>query len=91
MVVNIVDASNLERNLFLTLQFMELGVPMILVLNMIDDARDKGIKIDTERLSKLFGTRVLCTIGNKSEGIDELKKAIVEVVREKDKHLSKKS
>ncbi|MCK4983672.1 MAG: ferrous iron transport protein B [Victivallaceae bacterium] len=90
VVVNIVDASNLERNLFLTLQFMELGVPMILVLNMIDNASDKGIKIDTERLGRLFGTRVVCTVGNRSEGINELKKIIGEVVREKDKHLSEK-
>ena len=51
VVVNVVDASNLERNLFLTLQFMELDVPMVIVLNMIDNARDKGIKIDTERLA----------------------------------------
>jgi ferrous iron transport protein B len=90
VVVNIVDASNLERNLFLTLQFMELGVPMILVLNMIDNAKDKGIEIDIERLSKLFGTRVVCTVGNKSDGIDELKKVIGEVVQEKEKHSSKK-
>ena len=86
VVVNIVDASNIERNLFLTLQFMELGVPMILVLNMIDNARDNGIEIDTERLGKLFGTRVVCTVGNKSEGINELKKVIAEVVQEKEKY-----
>lgn len=54
VVVNIVDASNLERNLFLTVQFMELGVPMILVLNMIDNARSKGIEIDIKRLEKLL-------------------------------------
>jgi ferrous iron transport protein B len=90
VVVNVVDASNLERNLFLTVQFMELGVPMIVVLNMIDNARDKGIEIDTERLGKLFGTKIVCTVGNKSEGINELKKVIGEVVREKEKHLSKK-
>jgi len=90
VVVNIVDASNLERNLFLTLQFMELGVPMILVLNMIDNAKDKGIEIDTKRLGKLFGTRVVCTVGNKSDGINELKKVIGEVTQEKEKHSSKK-
>jgi len=90
VVVNIVDASNLERNLFLTVQFMELGVPMILVLNMIDNARDKGIEINIDRLEKLFGTRVVCTVGNKSEGINELKKVIGEVVLEKEKHSSKK-
>ncbi len=90
VVVNIVDASNLERNLFLTLQFMELGIPLILVLNMIDNARDKGIEIDIERLSKLFGTRVVCTVGSKSEGIDELKKVIGEVVQAKEKHQPRK-
>jgi len=90
VVVNVVDASNLERNLFLTVQFMELGVPMILVLNMIDNARDKGIEINIDRLEKLFGTRVVCTVGNKSEGINELKKVIGEVVLEKEKHTSKK-
>lgn len=90
VVVNVIDASNLERNLFLTLQFMELGVPMILVLNMIDNARSKGIKIDIERLCKLFGIRIVCTVGNKSDGINELKKVIGEVVLEKEKHLSKK-
>ncbi|MDD5727362.1 MAG: ferrous iron transport protein B [Victivallales bacterium] len=81
VVVNIVDASNLERNLFLTLQFMELGAPMILVLNMIDNARDKGTEIDTGRLEELFGIRVVTTVGNKSKGIEELKKVIAEVVR----------
>jgi len=90
VVVNIVDASNLERNLFLTVQFMELGIPMILVLNMIDNARDKGIEIDTKRLEELFGTRIVCTVGNKKNGIDELKKVIGEVVPEKERHLSGK-
>ena len=78
VVVNIVDASNLERNLFLTLQFLELGVPMILVLNMIDNALDKGIKIDTDRLEKLIGAKVICTVGSKGDGIDALKDAIIE-------------
>ena len=90
VVVNIVDASNLERNLFLTVQFMELGVPMILVLNMIDNARDRGIEINTELLGKLFNTRVICTVGNRSDGIKELKKAIAEVVEEKEKHYPRK-
>ena len=90
VVVNIVDASNLERNLFLTVQFMELGVPMILVLNMIDNAKSKGIEINIKRLERLFGTRVVCTVGNKSDGINELKKVIGEVLLEKEKHSSKK-
>ena len=90
LVVDVIDASNLERNLFLTLQFMELGVPLILVLNMIDNARDRGIAIDAERLGRLFGARVVCTVGNRSEGINELKKVIGEVLREKECHPANK-
>jgi ferrous iron transport protein B len=57
-VINIVDASNLERNLYLTLQFMEMGVPIIVALNMIDVARKRGISIDTEKLAQLLGAYV---------------------------------
>ena len=51
MVVNIVDASSLERNLYLTVQFMEMGVPVCLALNMMDVAKTRGIKIDIDKLS----------------------------------------
>ncbi|MDD5699159.1 MAG: ferrous iron transport protein B [Victivallaceae bacterium] len=90
VVVNIIDASNLERNLFLTLQFMELGVPMVLVLNMIDNARDNGIEIDTARLSRLFGAPVVCTVGSKGQGIAELKKVIAGLVQSGRKSVPKK-
>ena len=52
VVINIVDASNLERNLYLTCQLMELGVPLVIALNMIDVAKDRGIEIKTEILEK---------------------------------------
>ncbi len=81
IVIDIVDASNLERNLYLTVQLAELGVPIIVVLNMMDIARSRGMKIDTDRLSQLLGLPTVQTIGNKKEGIDQLKKKILEVVQ----------
>ena len=59
VVVDVVDASNLERNLYLTVQFMELQAPLLVVLNMSDVARDRGISIDAPRLSRLLGVPVL--------------------------------
>ncbi|HOX38637.1 MAG TPA: ferrous iron transport protein B [Candidatus Brocadiia bacterium] len=72
VVVDIVDASNLERNLYLTTQFMELEAPLVLALNMSDVAARKGYCIDCEKLASLLGTRVVRTVGNKAEGMDAL-------------------
>jgi ferrous iron transport protein B len=77
VVVNVVDASNLERNLYLTVQLLELGVPLILALNVIDMARARGIRIDQGKLSALLGQApVVETVGNKNQGIDRLLEAI---------------
>ncbi|MBI9085302.1 MAG: ferrous iron transport protein B [Desulfobacterales bacterium] len=72
LVVNIVDASNLERNLYLTLQFMEMGVPVCIALNMMDVAENRGIAIDTERLSELLGVPVIPTVARTGRGKDAL-------------------
>jgi len=72
IVINIIDASNLERSLFLALQIRELGRPALFVLNMADMAEAKGIKIDEKRLSALLGLPVVFTIGNKNRGTDIL-------------------
>lgn len=77
VIVNVLDASNLERNLYLTTQLMELDRPMVFVLNMMDDARDRGLEIDLAALSKLLGGPVVPTVGNHEEGIADLKEAIV--------------
>ena len=53
VVINIVDASNLERNLYLSLQFMEIGIPLCIALNMVDVAEKRGIRIDIDRLSRI--------------------------------------
>ncbi|MDI7260065.1 MAG: ferrous iron transport protein B [Thermodesulfobacteriota bacterium] len=77
-VVVIVDASNLERNLYLVTQLLELGANVILDLNMMDRVRNRGMMIDTEKVSKVFGVPVVETVANKGEGIEGLKEAIVD-------------
>lgn len=76
LVVNIVDAANIERNLYLTLQLIEMNVPCIVVLNMLDIARQKNITIDAEKLSAQLGCPVVCLIANKNKGTEHLKAAI---------------
>jgi len=78
LVVDIIDASNLERNLYLAVQFMELGVPLVLAFNMSDVAEARGFDIDTELLSELLGVTIVRTVGHKGKGMDELKNAILE-------------
>ncbi|MCF7801125.1 MAG: ferrous iron transport protein B [Candidatus Marinimicrobia bacterium] len=76
IIVNVVDASNLERNLFLTTQLIEIGRPMVIALNMMDMAREKGLEIDTETLGVLLGAPVVPIVGRTGEGIDVLKEKI---------------
>ena len=76
LIVNIIDASNLERNLYLTVQMLEMNVPVIVVLNMMDVARKRGLCIDLEKLSSELGCPVLRTVATTREGIDQLKSAI---------------
>lgn len=72
VLINVVDASVLGRSLELTLQLLEFRIPMILCLNMMDEAERKGIDIDVSRLSKLLGIPVVATIGSKGQGLDIL-------------------
>ena len=80
VIVNVLDASNLERNLYLTTQLIEIKKPMIFVLNMIDDSERQGICIDVKKLQTLLGGQVITTVGNRGNGIDELKKTIFNVI-----------
>ncbi|MEA3559668.1 MAG: ferrous iron transport protein B, partial [Candidatus Thermoplasmatota archaeon] len=81
VVIHIVDATNLERNLFLTSQLMDLGVNVIVSLNMCDLAEEKGDKIDIDALGRMIGAPVIRTVANKGSGIDELLNASVEIAR----------
>ncbi|AIJ07963.1 ferrous iron transport protein B [Edwardsiella piscicida] len=76
LIVNVVDAANLERNLYLTLQLLELGIPCIVALNMLDIARSQQIEIDIDALSKRLGCPVIPMVSTRSEGICALKRAI---------------
>jgi ferrous iron transport protein B len=76
VVISIVDASNLERNLYLTTQALELGVPVVVALNMIDVAAAQGIRIDAERLSRQLGVPVVAIQANKKKGLEALREAI---------------
>ena len=76
LVVNIIDASNLERNLYLTTQLLDMHVPVVVVLNMMDVAADKGIIIDTDALSGQLGCPVLTVVASKSEGVKALKQQL---------------
>lgn len=72
VVINVLDATNLERNLYLTIQFMELGASMVMALNMMDEAKKQGKTIDIEKLSFLLGFPVVETVARKSLGTDAL-------------------
>ncbi len=77
LVVNVVDAANLERNLYLTAQILETGAPLIVVLNMMDVANNRGFHIDTKRMSeRLGGVPVITAIASRKQGLDELKQII---------------
>jgi ferrous iron transport protein B len=83
VVINVLDASVLERNLFFTLQLMELEVPMVLCVNQMDIARQKGYQIDTEKLEKALGIPVVPTVAVTGEGLPKLVKKAVEVAESK--------
>ncbi len=76
LVIQVIDAKNIKRGLFITIQLAEMGIPVIVDLNMIDEARDRGIIIDEKRLSELLGTAVVGTIASQKKGLSELRAAI---------------
>ena len=80
IVVNVVDSSVLERNLFFTLQLMELETPMIIALNQMDMAKKKGIEIDIEKLEKLLGITVIPTVAIKGVGIFQILEKAIEII-----------
>ena len=80
-VVNVIDASALERNLFFTIQLLELAPPLLVSVNQIDLAQKKGISIDVEKLSRLLGVPVIPTVAIKGKGIDTLTDAILDLAQ----------
>ncbi|MDQ1275610.1 MAG: ferrous iron transport protein [Euryarchaeota archaeon] len=88
--LHVVDARNLRRMLSFTLQLLEAGLPLILVLNMMDEAEERGIKIDTNELSKSLGIPVVGTVSSEEKGIEELKTSITEFTPENYKRIQQK-
>lgn len=79
LLINVVDAANLERNLYLTLQLIELGIPCVVALNMLDIAKSQHIDIDIEALSQQLGCPVIPLVSTRGQGINELKNSIDEL------------
>lgn len=82
-IINIVDATNIERNLYLTLQLLEMDIPMVLALNMMDEVRSNGGSIDIMKMSEKIGIPVIPISAAKDEGIEDLIAAIVKVSKNK--------
>ena len=82
VVVDIVDASNIERNLYLTLLLLELEAKVVVALNMYDIAEEKGYKIDVKKLSEQLGVPVVPTVATRRQGMEELKDVILRVAEE---------
>ncbi len=85
LILNVIETPNMERDLLLTVELLELEIPMILVLNMVDEAQKLGIEVREERLSDLLGVRVLKTNARTGEGVKALLPHIVEVFNSKEK------
>ena len=81
LIVNIVDSANLERNLYFTVQMREMGIPMVIALNMMDIARKHGIHLDVDRLSEQLGCPVVPIVAVTGEGLDQLKQQIHQVAQ----------
>jgi ferrous iron transport protein B len=78
VVIDIVDASNLERNLYLACQFMELGIPVVIALNMIDVAQSRGIQLDHEKLARLLQVPVVPIIARSGKGVEQLLETVLQ-------------
>lgn len=85
LIINVVDASNIERNLYLTTQLIDMDVPMIMALNMYDELRESGNQLNMEQLGTLLGVPIVPTVGRTGEGVKELFHQIIEIVEGKQK------
>ena len=84
VVINVVDASNLERNLYLTTQLIDMDVRMVIALNMFDELKNQGNKFDYESLAKMIGTPIIPTISKSGFGVKELFQRVIQVYEEQD-------
>ena len=86
LIINVVDATNLERNLYLTVQLLELGIPTVMALNIFDEAEAKGYQIDTAGISEMLGITVIPTAAVKNRGLQELLTAVLATAERREDH-----
>ncbi|ODS33086.1 MAG: ferrous iron transport protein B (GTP binding) [Candidatus Scalindua rubra] len=86
VIVDVVDSTNLERNLYLTVQLMELGIPVVVALNIYDEAGKKGYKIDIKAMKKMLGILVIPTVATRKKGLSDLLNAVVEAAENQSVH-----
>ena len=84
IVINVVDASNLKRNLFLTTQLIDMNIKVVIALNMYDELEKKGAKFDYDSLGKMLGIPIIPTVASKGIGVDELFNKLIEVYEDRD-------
>jgi len=84
IVVNVIDSSNLERNLYLTTQLIDMNIKVVIALNMYDELEKKGVKFDYEGLGKMIGIPIMPTVASKGKGIDELFMKLIDVYEDRD-------
>ncbi len=82
-ILNVIDSTNIERSFYLTIQLLELGVPIIIVFNIYDEAKTKGIEVDLNIVSKLLNVQATSTVATKKEGINELLNKIISIRQDK--------
>ncbi|MEN6385738.1 MAG: ferrous iron transport protein B [Phycisphaerales bacterium] len=88
VVVDVIDASNLERNLYLAVQMVELNVPLVLAFNMTDIALHKGLVFDLKKLAQLFNVKIVQTVGNREKGVNNLLEEVIQTSNAPAKNLS---
>ena len=86
-IINIVDATNMERNLYLTMQLLEMDVPMVVALNMMDELRGNGGTVDINRMEAMLGVPVVPISASKNEGVDELMRHVIHIAKYQEKPL----
>lgn len=84
VLINIIDATNIERNMYLTLQILETKIPTVIALNMMDEVEARGTKINIPKLSKYLGVKIVPIVARTGKGIEELMNAAIEVANSVD-------
>lgn len=89
IIINAVDSSNIRRNLYLTMQLLDMNKPMIITFNMIDVAKQNGLEFDFSKLEKLLNAKIIQTVASKRQGLNSMKESIIEVKNDKKLYISK--